>query len=248
MLYEEGRKPTTKLKVWVYCNEKFSGHSIVIFDYHATRREEHSAEFLNGFTGYPVCYGFDDCNAVTGAKRRGCWTHLRRRFVEALPRDKSAHKTSVAAKAVECCNEIYPEEGLLANVTVKERYEQRLVKVKPLLDEFFVWLETLHVSGKNKLAEAVGYALNKKKYLYAFLFDGSMLIDNNRAENAIRPIAVGRKNWLFSNTATERNAPPHCIRSSQSFRQMSWMLRNIRPSFFLILPALLFFRRLTDIK
>ena len=201
VLHEEGRKPTTKSKMWVYCNGKFSAHSIVIFDYQPTRKGEHAAEFLNGFTGYLVCDGFDGYNAVTGAKRCGCWTHLRRRFIEALPRDKSAYKTSVAVKAVDFCNRIYHEEGLLADVSAKERYEKRLVKVKPLLDEFFAWLESLHISGKSKLAEAVGYALNEKKYLYTFLDDGDVPIDNNRAENAIRPFAVGRKNWLFSNTA-----------------------------------------------
>ena len=57
------------------------------------------------------------------------------------------------------------------------------------------------VSGKNKLAEAIGYAINEKAYLYTFLENGNVPMDNNRAENAIRPFAVGRKNWLFSNTA-----------------------------------------------
>ena len=73
-----------------------------------------------------------------------------------------------------------------------------------MLDAFFAWLEKQNVSGKGKLAKAVGYALNERAYLYTFLEDGNVPIDNNRAENAIRPFAVGRKNWLFSNT--ERGA------------------------------------------
>ena len=85
-------------------------------------------------------------------------------------------------------------------MSAEERYEQRLVKVKPLLDAFFAWLETLPVSGKSKLADAIRYALNERKYMYTFLENGDVPIDNNRAENAIRPFAVGRKNWLFSNT------------------------------------------------
>lgn len=89
-------------------------------------------------------------------------------------------------------------------MTAEERYEQRLVKVKPLLDAFFSWLEEQNVSGKGKLAKAVRYALNEKKYLYTLLEDGNIPIYNNRAENAIRPFAVGRKNWLFNNT--ERSA------------------------------------------
>lgn len=89
-------------------------------------------------------------------------------------------------------------------MTSTERYKQRLVKVKPLLDSFFSWLEEQNVSGKGKLAKAVRYALNEKKYLCTFLEDGNVPIDNNRTENTIRPFAVGRKNWLFNNT--ERGA------------------------------------------
>lgn len=199
VLHEEGRKPTTKSRMWVYCSGK--SRSIILFDYQPTRKGEHAAQFLKKFTGYMVCDGYDGYGAVTGAKRCGCWTHTRRKFVEAMPADKALQSTSAAAKAVEWCNQIYHEEGILADLTAEERYEQRLVKVKPLLDAFFAWLETLQVSGKSKLADAIRYALNEKQYLYTFLENGNVPIDNNRAENAIRPFAVGRKNWLFSNTA-----------------------------------------------
>ena len=179
-------------------------HSIIIFEYQQTRGGIHPAKFLEGFKGFLVCDGYDAYNAVTEAKRCGCWTHTRRHFVEALPKDKSAYSTSVAAKAVSFCDKIYREKKELAGLTAAERYEQRLEKVKPLLDAFFAWLEKQNVSGKGKLAKAVGYALNERAYLYTFLEDGNVPIDNNRAENAIRPFAVGRKNWLFSNT--ERGA------------------------------------------
>lgn len=201
VLHEEGRKPTTKSRMWVYCNGKMNSRSIIVFDYQPTRKGEHAAQFLKKFTGYMICDGYDGYGAVSGAKRCGCWTHTRRKFVEAMPADKSLQSTSVAAKAVELCNRIYHEEGLLAGLTAEERYEQRLVKVEPLLEAFFSWLETLQVSGKSKLADAIRYALNEKQYLYTFLENGNVPIDNNRAENAIRPFAVGRKNWLFSNTA-----------------------------------------------
>ena len=89
----------------------------------------------------------------------------------------------------------------MKELSTEDRYNQRQAKVKPWLDEFFAWLETVQVSGKGKLADAVRYALNEREYLYTFLENGDVPIDNNRAENAIRPFAVGRKNWLFSNTA-----------------------------------------------
>ena len=67
--------------------------------------------------------------------------------------------------------------------------ELRLAKIKPLLGEFFAWIETVPVSGKGKLSEAVRYSLNERKYLYTFLENGDVPIDNNRAEKAIRPFA-----------------------------------------------------------
>ena len=175
--------------------------NIIVFEYQPTRSGEHPRNFLRDYSGYMLCDGFDAYNAVEGAKRCGCWTHTRRKFVECLPKDKALHETSVAAKAVGFCDRIYHEENLLENMTAEERKEQRFVKVKPLLDAFFAWLETVPVTGGSKLSQAVNYALNERKYLYTFLENGNVPIDNNRVENAIRPFAVGRKNWLFSNTA-----------------------------------------------
>ncbi len=141
----------------------------------------HPAKFLESFVWDVICDGYDAYNAVKVAKRCGCLTHTRRHFAEALPKEQSAYSTFVAAKAVEFCNRIYHEEHLLTEMNAEERQKQRLVKVKPLLDAFFSWLEEQNVSGKGKLAKAVNYALNEKKYLYTFLEDGNVPIDNNRA-------------------------------------------------------------------
>ena len=184
VLHEEGRKAKTDSRMWVYCNGKINDRSNIIFDYHPTRKSENAVRFLGEFDGFLVCDGYAAYNA--------------------LPKEKSAYETSAAAKGVDFCNRIYHEEKLLTELTAEERYEQRLVKIKPLLDAFFAWTEELRVSGKNKLVDAVRYTLNEKKYLYTFLEDGDVPIDNNRAENAIRPFTVGRKNWLFNNT--ERGA------------------------------------------
>lgn len=80
----------------------------------------------------------------------------------------------------------------------EERFINRQKYSKPVLDEFFAWLNEIHTAGGTKLAKAVQYCLNEKTYLYRFLENGSIPVDNNRAENAIRPFVVGRKNWLFS--------------------------------------------------
>ena len=201
VLHEEGRKATSESRMWVYCNGRINDQSIVIFDYKPTRKGANAAEFLKGWSGYLVRDQFSGYHVLKNVKHCGCWAHMRRRFVEAIPSNKKLHSTSVAVQAVERIKRIYHEEGLLKDCSADERYKERQKIIKPLIDEFFAWLEPLRVSGKNKLAEAIGYAKNEKAYLYTFLENGNVPIDNNRAENAIRPFAVGRKNWLFSNTA-----------------------------------------------
>ena len=201
VLHENGRKATSESRMWVYCNGKINDRSIVIFDYKPTRKGANAEEFLKGWSGYLVRDQFSGYHVLKNVKHCGCMAHMRRRFVEAIPSNQKLHSTSVAVQAVERIKRIYHEEGLLKNCTADERYKKRLKIIKPLIDEFFAWLEPLPVSGKNKLAEAIGYAKNEKAYLYTFLENGNVPMDNNRAENAIRPFAVGRKNWLFSNTA-----------------------------------------------
>ena len=201
VLHEEGRKATSESRMWVYCNGKMNDRSIVIFDYKPTRKGANAQEFLNGFIGYLVRDGFSGYHKVTGVKHCGCMIHVRRGFVDAMPKDSKSQQSSVAAKAVGYFDRIYYEEGLLKDMSAEERKQQRLAKIKPLLDELFVWLETVQVSGKGNLSDAVHYALHEKPNLYTFLEDGNVPLDNNRAENAIRPFAVGRKNWMHCNTS-----------------------------------------------
>lgn len=89
---------------------------------------------------------------------------------------------------------------ILEEAVKDERYTERQERLKPVLDGLFVWLSDLPVSGGTKLARAIQYCLNEKAYLYRCLENGNIPVDNNRAENAIRPFVVGRKNWLFANS------------------------------------------------
>lgn len=136
----------------------------------------------------------------------GCWAHVRRKFAEALPMDKSLLADSAAARGVKLCNEIFILERELEGkdadgritrepLTANERQNQRQERLKPILDGLFAWLNELPVSGGTKLAKAVQYCFNEKTYLYRCLEDGNIPVDNNRAENAIRPFVVGRKNY-----------------------------------------------------
>lgn len=211
VLNEPHKKAKTDSRMWVYCAGKYEKHSNILFEYSPTRNGENARRFLGAYSGYVVCDGYDGYNKLTDAVRCGCWAHARRKFVEALPPNKALLADSAAAKGVELCNKIFtlerefegmdPEgrkvkEPLLAT----ERYEQRQERLKPILDGLFAWLNELPVSGGTKLAKAVQYCLNEKPYLYRCLENGSIPVDNNRAENAIRPFVVGRKNWLFANS------------------------------------------------
>ena len=81
---------------------------------------------------------------------------------------------------------------------MEERYTQRQEHSKKVLDDFYAWLETVNPSQGSGLARAVQYARNEKSYLYAFLENPQIPIDNNLAERAVKPFVIGRKNWLFS--------------------------------------------------
>ena len=116
--------------------------------------------------------------------------------------------TSAAANGVEFCNELFlierefegrDERGeqIKLPLNAEKRTKQRQERTKPVLDAFFAWLSEINISGGTKLARAIQYCLNEKTYLYRFLEDGNIPVDNNRAENAIRPFVVRRKNWLF---------------------------------------------------
>lgn len=210
VLSEPNRKAKTDSRMWVYCAGKYEAHSNILFEYSPTRSGENAQRFLGGYRGYVVGDGYDGYNKLTDAVRCGCWAHARRKFVEALPMDKELLPTSAAAKGVELCNEIFLLERELEGkdvngriiqepLTPQQRYTQRQERLKPLLDGLFAWLNSLSVSGVTKLAKAVQYCLNEKQYLYRCLEDGNVPVDNNRAENAIRPFVVGRKNWLFAN-------------------------------------------------
>lgn len=184
VLHEKDRKAKTESRMWVYCAGKREGHSNILFEYQPTRNGDHAARFLGEYSGYLVCDGFDGYNKLSRVRRCGCWAHVRRKFVEALPGEPELLPTSAAAVGVEYCNRLYQAD--------------RAAEAGSIVNEFFAWLESVNAAPRTKLAAAVQYARNEKKYLCRFLESEEIPLDNNRAENAVRPLCIGRKNWLFS--------------------------------------------------
>lgn len=198
VLREPGKKAKTDSRMWCYTNGKQGDKSLILFEYAPTRSGDNAAKFLEDFSGYLVCDGYDGYNKVTDVKRCGCFSHVRRKFADAVPSDPKLAAASTAAVGIEYCNRLFALEREFKSLTSEERHKKRQEQSKPVLDEFFAWAESLEITGKTALSKAVQYAKNEKRYLYTFLESGDVPISNNRVENAIRPFCVGRKNWLFS--------------------------------------------------
>ncbi len=133
-------------------------------------------------------------------KRCFCWVHLRKCFYDALPKDLDDPKATKPGIALQYIGRLFDIEESLADLTPEERKIQRLKQEKPVLDEFFAWVDSasLGVPPKSNLGEAFGYAQNQKDGLLTYLEDGHCSISNQLAENSIRPFTIERKNWLFS--------------------------------------------------
>jgi len=198
VLREDGKTPQSESRMWVYGTGNTGGPPVILFEYQPSRSGEHAKRFLAGFGGYLVTDGYIGYNSVPGVTHCGCWQHVRRKWSDAIPKTKD--KTGQALKGFEFCERLFALERGFAGMTPEERVQVRQKLSKPVLEAYFKWLETVDPLGGSKLREAVVYSRNQKKPLMSFLLDGRVEISNNRAENAIRPFCVGRKNFLFAAT------------------------------------------------
>ena len=205
---EPGRSGTHQGRFWVYLGDR--EHPYNVYDYTPSRKRDGPAEFLRDFKGTKdeprylqadAFGGYDGIYATGGADQDGvvievaCWAHARRYFYDARTSDALRSHTMLA-----WIQELYQIEREAKELDASRRREHRQEKSKPILDKMKEWLDTeqLRVLPKSPIGEAVQYALNNWTALTRYLDDGDLAIDNNLAENALRGIAVGRKNWLFA--------------------------------------------------
>lgn len=208
LVSKENRTNGRKHYMWVYRTGKmYLNKQIVLYDYEPSRNASHPRAFLKDFKGICVTDGYQVYHTVEKEREdlriAGCWAHARRRFdeaVKALP--KNRQKSSLAYMALKQIQAIYREENKLASMTTEERLEHRQLTVKPLVDAYFAWAKQnlLSVTPKSKTANGLTYSLNQEKYLKTFLEDGDVPMDNNSAEQAIRPFCIGKKNWVMIDT------------------------------------------------
>ena len=161
-------------------------------------------KLLDGFKGtYLVCDGYQGYNAAVKLNddlvRCGCWAHLRRKFVDAIPTKGGKEvEGSPAVTGRNLIDKLFMVESLLSDKTPEERTRMRKELEAPVLASFWEWLGNQKPVSGSRFATAVNYAKNQKKFMENYLLDGRIAISNQVAENGIRPFAVGRRNWLFS--------------------------------------------------
>jgi len=199
VLKEPGKTPQSKSTMWLYRTSGDTNRPIVLYEYQPSRRAEHPRDFLSGFKGFLHTDGYAGYHALTGITVVGCWVHMRRKF-EAVVKTTPSSPDSTAQEALRRIGYLFHLESLWQHLTLEERHEKRLKESKPLAEAFFAWLDTLKILPKSATGAAVRYALDQRPWLMNVYLDGRTELSNNRAENAIRPFAVGRKNWLFSDS------------------------------------------------
>jgi transposase len=202
---DRSRKGTRQGRLWVYLGDE--NHAHVVYDYTPNRSRDGPVDFLKGFRGYlqaDAYAGYDILYRSGDVIEVGCMAHCRRKFFDAASSDAvRAHgalayigclyKVEREAKAYEEAN------GLVGEERAAYRCAMRQEKSQPILERFHDWLREREkqVLPKSPMGEAIGYALGQWEALNRYIHDGRLEIDNNTAEREIRPIAVGRKNYLF---------------------------------------------------
>ena len=170
--------------------------NIVLYDFHESRASQCAIDFLQGHSGYLQVDGYQ-AYASTRASLVGCWAHARRKFKEAdIAQGKDKPKAGKAMWAMSHIKKLYRIETLIKDKTPADKQAYRKEHATPLLEEYKVWLDKSiqQVPPKSTLGKAIAYSLNQWPKLIRYVEDGHINIDNNRAERAIKPFVIGRKN------------------------------------------------------
>ena len=197
-MLKPGNKKTHRAYLWAYAPGAFEDLKAVVFDFCESRAGEHARTFLGSWKGGLVCDDYAGYKAgfVSGITEVGCMAHSRRKFFDL----HVAAKSQIAGQACTYISQLYEVERDARHLSAAERLQIRQDKSKPLADAFKEWmlLQRQKITDGSATAKALDYSLKRWGPLTKFLDDGQLPIDNNWIENQIRPIAIGRNNWLFA--------------------------------------------------
>jgi transposase len=202
-----GEGKTHRAYLWSYCSTVYDPVAAVVFDFADSRSGKNAGRFLGvaaerpaeGWRGTLVCDNFSGYKHLfpLGVVEGGCLAHARRKFFDLW----AGHKSVIAEQALKAFRALYKVEEELIGITDAEaRRRWRHEHARPLAEAFHRWLisERLKVPNGSATAKAIDYSLKRWAALTRYIDDGDLPADNNRIENLIRPIALGRANWLFA--------------------------------------------------
>ncbi len=158
---------------------------MILFQSALSRGRSVLESFTKGFKGTMICDEYSAYVHLPHVQFVNCWAHVRRYWLKADSKN--------GRKGVGFCDQLYRLERKFKHFPPGKRRKQRLKYSKPIVEAFFQWIDRSPFFGKSALAKATEYTLSRTVGLRAFLYDGRIEIDNNPAENAIRPNVIGRK-------------------------------------------------------
>ncbi len=219
---KDGRSAGSKSQMWVYRNGLCDNDKpIVLYDYQPTRCSNHPDEFLKDYSGTLVTDGYQAYHALENKRNdlnvAGCWVHAKRKFAELIKATANSPNSdiTIAKEASNRISEIMHLDNKLDDLDSESRKIKRQHDIKPYVDDFFAWAKEVitKLPPQATTYKGLNYCLNQEKYLRVFLDDGNVPMDNNRAEQAIRPFTLGRKNWvnMYSKNGAQASAVLYSI-------------------------------------
>lgn len=194
---DPGSGKTHRSYLWAYATGKFDPLKAVVYDFQDNRQGKNAARFLEGWHGKLLVDDYSGYKQVftQGITEIGCMAHARRKFYDQFKDNKS----TVAEQALKMIGELYAIERDTLTLDAHARQQARQERAKPLLDKLHEWMlaQRLRVLDGTGIAKALDYSLKRWAALVRYVDDGWLAIDNNHLEQQIRPVAVGRANWLF---------------------------------------------------
>jgi len=197
-MLKPGNGKTHRAYLWSYCTGAFETTKAVVFDFADSRAGRHAKEFLGDWRGALVCDDYSGYKALfeEGVIEAGCLAHARRKFYDLW----ANHKSQIAQEALELFGRLYQVEEQVRHLDAEARQRIRKERSQPWAKALHAWLHAhrLKVPDGSATAKAIDYSLGRWAALVRYIDDGMLPADNNWVENQIRPIALGRSNWLFA--------------------------------------------------
>ena len=198
LMLQPGQKNTKRAYLWAYASSDVAPLNAVIYDFTEGRAGKYARRFFGDWQGHLVCDDYTGYKAcfTQGITEVGCMAHARRKFFDL----QQANQSQLAGQALQLMGQLYEVERQAKDYSTAERLRLRQQQARPIADALHAWMQAHRqkVPDNTGIARALDYSLKRWVALTRYLDDGNLPIDNNRIENQIRPIAIGRKNWLFA--------------------------------------------------